>query len=132
MAEFEFQIDELLHKLDVISDAAPPSSGAAPLPGAHHAAYPSSSGADTKDSSGIVSKSGTSSDRQHPHQQLLQQRHLLQQQLAAPFDGRRLGGVDDQLIYDHDWNQLVDLGNFESGLMNHDDDKVSRGGTGTL
>ena len=30
LAEFEFQIDELLHKLDVISGAAPSSSSAPP------------------------------------------------------------------------------------------------------
>ena len=35
-------------------------------------------------------------------------------------------GVDDPLAYDpnHDWTQLVDLNNFEAGLVANDDDKV--------
>ena len=127
MAEFEFQIDELLHKLDVISGVAAPFSSSAPPPQhlSSNAAFnnqSSTSGVETKDSSGVNSKSGTSSDQrqQQQHLQQHQQQHLVSSALNY--------GVDDPLAYDpnHDWTQLVDLNNFEAGLVANDDDKVRR------
>ena len=122
LAEFEFQIDELLHKLDVISGAATSSSSTAPPPLSGFPPFAhSSSSAETKESSGAASKSGSSAER----------RHLPAPSGPAPagvgVDGRRLAGIDDQLFYeqDRDLTQLVDLSNFEAGLRGGDNnDKV--------
>ena len=121
MTEFEFQIDELLNKLDVISGSVPPTGygrlaalNGAGFPSASNA-HSSSSGADVKESSGSNSKSGASSERRHP------------QHPSFGVENRRFAGFDDRLIYDSaaDWNQLIDFGNFEAGLNANDDDKVS-------
>jgi len=112
-AEFECQIDELLHKLDVISGCAPSAVSPPPLSGFPPAA---NSSTDAKfNSSGTASKSGASSE--------LRQRHQQQQQQQSDIHR-----MDNQFAYnrDRDWAQLVDLGHLDTGALTDENDKDLR------